>query len=62
MCRNCKGHPSCPCRCTFVKDGDLLLTFVFRGIPITRTVCKKCGHEPRSRRSHKVRVQAERAS
>lgn len=57
MCMSCKGHPSCPCTCSFVKDTDLLLTvFVFRGIPIDRMSCKKCGHEQRPRVGHRVRV------
>jgi len=57
MCVNCKGHPSCPCPCTFAKDTDLFLTlFVFRGIPITRMSCRKCGHQQRRRVGRKVRV------
>ena len=62
MCVSCKGHPSCPCQCAFVKNGDLLLTFVFRGIPITQRVCKKCRHSLRTPSAHKVRMGVERAS
>jgi hypothetical protein len=54
---NCKGHPSCPCSCTFVKDVNLLLTwFVFRGIPITRMLCGKCSHQEGQHLRHKARV------
>jgi hypothetical protein len=57
MCVKCKGHPSCLCPCTFVTDMDFFLTFfVFRGIPIIRTVCKRCGHRPGQRSGYKVRV------
>ncbi len=56
MCEKCKGHPACACPCVFVKDVSLALTVFFRGIPITQTVCRKCGHEPRRESPHKLRV------
>ena len=60
MCEACKGEPTCPCACTFVEDGDLLLTFLYRGIPITHTVCKTCGHRQGRNRPHKIRVRSGR--
>ncbi len=58
MCEECKGEPTCPCACTFVEDVDLVLTIMYRGIPITQKVCKTCGHPQSRARPHKIRVQA----
>ncbi len=62
MCRECQGNPRCPCACKFVQDASLALTLVFRGIPITRLLCKECGHLKGQRRGHKVRPPRSRAA